>query len=167
MNCPFKIYLAGKIRANCWRHRLVPNLRDSTWGDAPLYCDTYLYVGPFFVGCDHRCYHGESTHGNYNKYDLCRQLGTTRREIRHRCLAAVEECDIFVAYIDSHDCYGTIAEIQHALDISKLVVIAFAPGIATVDKNDYWFTSCSEHRVHYDVSKLQLSGLIESLCRGF
>ena len=74
---PIRIYLAGKITKNGWRKEIVPQLR-SAWGapclDAADWRDIdplefYLggvhfhYVGPYFVGCDHGCFHGPNSHG--------------------------------------------------------------------------------------------------------
>lgn len=64
-----KIYLAGKVSKRCWRHKIVRDLRSADWENAPLrsaVCvngEAFDYVGPFFVSCDHGCYHGDGTHG--------------------------------------------------------------------------------------------------------
>lgn len=87
---PLRIYLAGPIGKHCWRHCLVPGLRDALYsGDAPDFRDvldtcnkhealpcyqavnrqlefkigSHFYVGPFFIACDHGCAHGSNSHG--------------------------------------------------------------------------------------------------------
>jgi len=161
-----KVYLAGKIRKNDWRHSLVPNLRESSWYDAPVDCGAYLYVGPFFSGCDHGCYHGPTTHGNLSGSDQCQSHSMNREKVRHRCLQGVDKCDVFLAYIDSKDCYGTIAETQTAIIKGKFIVMAFAPGIDSPTTNDFWFLSIKAHRVHFDVSESDLPELLRRIVVG-
>ena len=40
-----KIYLAGKIGKNDWRHFLVPGLRNCEWKDCPLMPSTFNMSG--------------------------------------------------------------------------------------------------------------------------
>lgn len=85
-----RVYLAGKIGKQDWRHQLFPGLDrlvtsndldewrtwkssafnhqapiiDPEWVDlAEIERDGLLYGGPYFVGCDHGGYHGRNTHG--------------------------------------------------------------------------------------------------------
>lgn len=79
-----RIYLAGKIKKNGWRHDLVPGLRDAygidqwtgywrggrdnptampeSWPELQM-PNGLLYVGPFFVSDDHGCFHSDGRHG--------------------------------------------------------------------------------------------------------
>lgn len=64
VSCPLKIYLAGKIEKNCWRHDIAPGLRGATSrGSADTVLPNITTCGPFFMSCDHGCAHGPSTHG--------------------------------------------------------------------------------------------------------
>lgn len=86
-----RIYLAGKIAMNDWRHRVVPQLRGAvdeaeTWNMTrpttfPILTRAIFgehdYVGPFFLSCDHGCAHGASTHG-VGAYALADGLVTER-----------------------------------------------------------------------------------------
>ena len=65
MNNVPTLYLAGKISKPDWRFGPVPALdRDYPEPlDTPIHCSRFIYVGPFFIGCDHACGHGPSTHG--------------------------------------------------------------------------------------------------------
>lgn len=80
-----RIYLAGKIAQNDWRHSVVPDLRnqfgsgecvqtvsgiaptrntgDWEFGPDPIKCPGFVYTGPFFVADDHGCAHGPTSHG--------------------------------------------------------------------------------------------------------
>ncbi len=74
---PKSVYLAGKIARNDWRHRIVEDgnksvhskLRNHSFEENGPYLNftfsdkLFRYVGPFFVACDHSCYHGRTTHG--------------------------------------------------------------------------------------------------------
>src|SRR5262245_48320700 len=78
---PLTVYLAGKIRKNCWRHELVAGLREATSessscpsGDPVSLPDEWPvlhravlgehhYAGPYFQSCDHGCFHGPDSHG--------------------------------------------------------------------------------------------------------
>ena len=80
---PMKIYLAGKIGKNDWRHDIVGTCLSDACSDFYAYgrqdetaqiamewpvlpkaiFAEYDYTGPYFVACDHGCFHGIGTHG--------------------------------------------------------------------------------------------------------
>jgi hypothetical protein len=91
------VYLAGKIGRNDWRHELVPELRGTVNGDCldpepvlfdptlRIDCGDFVYVGPFFVSCDHGCFHGPASHGAVGAPD--EGLSQAERGVLHgRCL---------------------------------------------------------------------------------
>lgn len=161
-----KIYLAGKITKKGWRERLVWNLHGSTWADAPLDFAGHLYTGPFFVACDHGCYHVPTGHGSINTgLKACGDdfSTITRGEVHRRCLAAIDDCDVLLAWISEHQCYGTIAEIQYALLQGRKVVVAIAPKIATPTRNEFWFVTIAAHRVEFNVTENDLTRLVGEL----
>lgn len=160
-----RLYLAGKITKNCWRHRLVPQLRHHQWEDGVIELSQFTYVGPFFIGCDHACFHGPSSHGALGDDGFVRNDAL---QVIYRCLNGVADCDLLFAYIDAGHCYGSIAEIERALMLNKRVVMAFAPGIANAIVNEFWFVSHRAHRVHFDVTADALPELLHaSLQRGY
>ena len=142
-----KVYLAGKIRKHCWRHKLVYDLRNHSWGDGPSEQSQFSYVGPFFIGCDHGCFHGDNLHGSIaiRGDDLCpgrsvnADFDSARPETVNLCLDAVRKSDLVFCYIDATDCHGTQVEIGYAIAHGIPLVIAFAPSIASEDNNDFWF----------------------------
>lgn len=152
-----QVYLGGKIRQNCWRHKLVKDLRGHHWNDGPLQQVNFDYVGPFFVCCDHGCYHHPSTHGN--GYGCSPSFDISRKTVAKLCRKAVDGCDLLFCYIDAPDCYGTIAEIERAHVRGIRVVIVFAPGIASIWKNDFWFICVNAHKVHVNIKEHQLIAL--------
>lgn len=131
-----RIYMAGKISKGDWRSRyygrnsdLYEQLLDTPgvaeWEPVPF--DNHLYTGPFFVSCDHGCYHGNNTHGvgapgddgietsDGDWYGVgCGPRGMKPRHVVSQCQLAIHRSNTFFAWIDADDCYGTIAELGYA-----------------------------------------------------
>ena len=160
-----RIYLAGKIRKNCWRHELVPGLRTAGWEGGPLVCSDFVYVGPFFVGCDHGCYHGPTTHGC--GLDLWTPDVAESHDVAKACRQAVRNSNLVFCYIESPDCYGTLVEIGWAQEADIPVVIAFAPGVARPTQNEFHLACSYAYASAFDVTKNDLPGLFERAIREF
>ena len=126
-----KAYFAGKIAKNDWRHALVPRLRNHAWGDGDLDCGKFNYVGPFFVSCDHGCYHSPESHGAYRDgcFDDGHNKPQTWKHVVDSCLHGVSSCDIVFAYIESLECVGTFTEIGYAVAKGIPVVMCVACGL--------------------------------------
>ena len=159
-----KVYFAGDISHNDWRHDIAPGLRNAgdhthDYHDAnhvAVSTDEYLletkrsgfyYVGPYFISCDHGCFHGRNGHA----------AGATLEEIggcfgdmdgsgwarRKKVLAAntarIEQADLIFAHIGKRDAYGTIAEIGFAHRAGKPIILSFSPWVKGDD--DMWFAS--------------------------
>lgn len=175
MDRPPNVYLAGKIRKHCWRHSLVSGLRDHSWNDGPLAQVGFVYVGPFFVGCDHGCFHNSSSHGTVaiRGVNTCAgremhaEFDSPHLEVANLCLGAVAKADLLFCYIDSSDCFGTLVEIGYALAHNVPVVIAFAPDVASAGDNDFWFASVKTSQVIYSVNKLDLPSLLMAAIRRY
>lgn len=148
------LYLAGKIGKNDWRHGLVPQLRQHTWGDGPITTETFIYVGPFFVNCDHGCGHAPGAHGMAQG---CIDLGYTREDVIRLNMAALMKADLIFAFINAPDCHGTIMEIGWAIASGKRVVMAFAPGITA---DDFWFSSMQCVSVHHNARPCCLADIL-------
>ncbi len=129
-----KIYFAGKVDKNDWRHEIAPGLRRHTVDESkpenivssmPLETafPSILYNGPYVINCDHGCYHGPTTHGCGSEEGTCTQEDLTRDEIMATCVSLIYKSDAVYAWIDSTDCYGTLAEIGFAKGIGKPVFI--------------------------------------------
>jgi hypothetical protein len=121
---PKRIYAAGKISRGDWRNALVDvdvsgNDSYMPWPHRRLTGSQHLYTGPYFTpGGGHGLSHGTNTHGSadiYNPHESGMGLeDESARKIFSKCLQAIQACDIFFAWIDSPDCYGTLAEIGFA-----------------------------------------------------
>lgn len=144
---PLRIYLAGKISKNCWRHSIVAGLREALpdlvscprgetepipeW---PLLTQAVFgehhYAGPFFASCDHGCFHGEDSHGIGAQAEFPQPTEKHHSHQRanavvvRRCMEAISKADLVFAWIDCLDCYGTITEIGHAHALGKRIWIA-------------------------------------------
>lgn len=136
---PRRVYLAGKIAAGDWRHKAVGGLRDSVTyhefeSEWPVLARSIFgrhdYVGPFFVCCNHGCYHGRGTHGS--DPEGCSGLSPASLEgrdtIARRCRSAIDRSDLVYAWVDDPSAYGTILEIGYALGRGRRVVLAHPPG---------------------------------------
>lgn len=150
------VYLAGKISRNDWRNKIC-----SYWGipDNPHDIihdvivdvnDSLSITGPFFIACDHGCYHGNGTHGvgavnslHSNEWGGCMGNYYTRNDVFHICKRQIDKAEIMFAYINCRDCYGTIAEIGYAHASDKEIVIVFSsPEL----KEEMWFIDKMQKR---------------------
>jgi hypothetical protein len=131
-----KVYLAGKVTKNDWRHSIVSGLRSKMWDNAPEdvgfpSCHPFsrknlqkikpsvlmddgenVYVGPLLIADDHGCYHGTTQHGGISL--LYKDSTEQRKGLFEANVEALERSDILVAYLDSFESFGTFAEIGHA-----------------------------------------------------
>lgn len=142
---PLRIYLAGRISKCDWRHELVLHLRNNIDGgvegwkevkELPM-IDGNIYVGPFFIGCDHGCYHGANSHGASG--GVCYSPDVKRREIFNKSLRGIRACDLFFVWAgkDFSEAYGTLVEIGFARGLGKKIVFAFDPVVR--EQKDQWF----------------------------
>jgi len=156
------IYFAGKIAPNCWRHDLVDTLRAAGPSDGPINCGSFIYNGPFFISCDHKCHHGEASHGVLG-IGCEVDFNETRRTVFKRNQAALKASDVIFAYIDASDCYGTLIELGWASCAGIPIFLAFAPSI---DLNEFWYAHELVARSHLGVAVISREGL-PALFRAF
>ena len=152
-----RIYFAGKITANCWRHDLVPQLRGWQQASGPIDCGRFIYTGPFFVSCDHKCRHGDATHGVLG-IGCEPELEETREAVFEKNQAALQSSSRVFAYIASPNCYGTLIELGWAARAGIPVFIVFAP---SVDHEDFWYAQQLSRRAIFSPIIATRSGLPE------
>ncbi len=142
-----RVYLAGKISKNDWCHELVKGARITAeiWEQISALPMTTgdTMVGPFFVACDHGCFHSRGTHGARlpEETSLCApdsQHPISKHRVRQKALYGIEGCDLFIAYLglDFNSAYGTMAEIGAAHVWGKQIVLVIHPKLAS---EDFWF----------------------------
>jgi hypothetical protein len=126
------LYLAGKIEKHCWRHKIVSGLkihqgegwRGERWPilSGAIRLDGIIadYSGPYFVGCDHGCFHDlQHAWGNGFCGDADPDFGVV-----DLCTRAIQGADIVFAWINTNDCFGTIAELGMAHALGKTIWVA-------------------------------------------
>jgi hypothetical protein len=154
-----KVYLAGKIGKNDWRHDLLPGLRGALSEEdlqlAPfpdeelMLAEHVAYTGPFFISDDHGCSHGPTSHGNgidgclvsFVKDESCSRLA-----VAERCRLGIERSTAVFVWIDDATAFGTLVEIGIAAALNKRVWI-YTP--EDFDSSEMWFAShiASEGRI--------------------
>lgn len=141
-----RIYFAGKIAKNDWRHSIVSGISKGFVTDS--FCPsgrlvnpqpwrilegaifgTHDYTGPYFIRCDHGCCHGDKTHGCADDYGDnhgadTRLSGEAARFVHDQCLAAIRKSDLLFAWHDSdnYDFHGTLFELGYAHALKKRIV---------------------------------------------
>ena len=155
-------YLAGKISQNDWRF-YSPGFvypEDIKKGIDFDVNDNLTITGPFFIACDHGCYHGPNKHGvgavnslpsifnmgiekSDEEYAGCMGTFFSREDVLNICKMQIDKADILFAYIDKSDCYGTLAEIGYAHALGKDIVIVFANENL---KQEMWFVDKMQQR---------------------
>lgn len=170
-----RIYLAGKVGKNDWRHEIVPGLRavitaqDAEYVVAPpdewpalQFFGSHSYVGPYFIGCDHGCFHGPSQHGcislipEANEAEQRASLQRRQAAVRRLCLRAVAQADLVFAYIESTDAFGTCFELGFAEALGKTVEVC-AP--EALDLSEWWL-SIGHRTIHRGDPGSALRGLV-------
>ena len=130
------VYLAGKIEPNGWRQKII-DIRNNFFGEEKdkirngitiKYNDHINITGPFFLSCDHSCYHGNNSHGvGLSSYNDCYGLSDhfTEDEVKHICLKQIKKSDVIFAYINDDTCYGTLYELGFAAALNKPILLLF------------------------------------------
>lgn len=150
-----RIYLAGKIDKNDWRHSIVPELRwhDATYGH--LETESFIYTGPFFQSCDHGCFHGNATHGAMTPTQ--KQRTVAQQRTFKNCLTGVQSADLVIIYINSSDAYGTLIETGWVQALKKDHVLVFSSSISTKASNEFWFAKMGQPiDISYGVNERQI-----------
>jgi hypothetical protein len=123
-----KVYLAGKIGKWDWRHSIFKGLRESSPGSPPRDMDGFAYAGPYFLSCDHGCYHGRGSHGVGADEDgrfECSETPVPPVMVVQRCRECIRSADVVFAFIDGANPYGTILELGLAIGLGKPVYLAY------------------------------------------
>lgn len=136
-----RVYLAGKIAKSDWRHGIFGDLRSSSPDSPPAPVDGFAYAGPFFVSCDHGCYHGPGSHGvgaPSGKGCHSGDWGVGPASPTHiLCRDWLASSDFVFAYVDGPNPYGTILELGIAAALRIPVFLAFGlpdPRYGTCDE---------------------------------
>lgn len=126
-----KVYLAGRIKPNDWRCELTvepsPIHDVKEWREVSelLMKDGNTLVGPFFIACDHGCYHGNCSHGAGILKCTCDGGSASAHEVFTKALGGIAQCDLFFVWAgeDFDEAHGTMVEIGYARAWNKRIVI--------------------------------------------
>lgn len=167
------IYMAGKIGPDIiWREQFSEK-NESPWeiydveGGYRINRDRLVshspalrghdYCGPFFIACDHCCFHGHGTHGaGAGKEGNCAGKNIRRADVFNFNMECIQRCDIFIAWFNNRDefysAYGTIYEIGYAKALQKRIYIGTPE---TSIPSDVWFSMAAADAVvvNVDVEK--------------
>ena len=130
------VYLAGKIRKNDWRSAIVTDIRSIASGTDYILSDhtvktiiNSLWVsGPFFISCDHGCYHGDQSHGvGAGGCGCCGEgRGVPASVVTKVCQRQIDRSNFVFAYIEDETCFGTLCEIGYAIGKGIPVTVLFS-----------------------------------------
>lgn len=151
-----KVYLAGKISKNGWRNELGCNAsvyaggKMGEWGVEEISPNIFC-TGPWFVSCDHGCFHGDKMHGVglpvLTENACTSEPSLSRSKVVQLCLKAIDDCDFVFCWLDEPGAYGTMFEIGYAIGKGKKVYVSgpvFSKGPPNYDEGDppeEWFAS--------------------------
>ena len=106
--------------------------------------DSFIYTGPFTIGCDHGCFHGFGSHGCGVEQSVksrgagCAGKGIKPETVVDACLKQVARSDVLFATLSKEGQHGTVAEISSAVQMGKPVFI-YAEEDAAFNLKEYWF----------------------------
>jgi hypothetical protein len=96
----------------------------------PWWRDPYCHGG----SCDSGFPHGYSADGQPWQEE------SDKKQIANAVSKAIRASDLLFAWIDSHDCYGTLLEIGYARGLGKTVVAVFSD---TIDARELWLAQAA------------------------
>ena len=177
-----RIYMAGKVGKRDWRHQLLGVDRIAHgWDDFTTYhtngwqeFELLTYVGPFFVSCDHACFHHNGVHGAASLthpkdgHTICTALsdGPSPTQVHRRAVQGILDSNIVLAYIDKPDAYGTLFEIGFAVANKKRVVLCISDELRDIEK-DFWFIARGASVTHYNTTFEKLKNILHLEVRNF
>lgn len=172
------IYLAGKISHRDWRQQIV-DIRNGVMyqGDYNVskiknlklsYNNDIDIVGPFFLSCDHSCYHGENNHGlGINCPNGCYGENTfTEKQVNYICLSQIRRADVVFAYIDDTTCYGSLFELGYAKALNKPIFILYNLKNRDLLK-DMWFINQSSYTYDVDANYENIKEAFDEMIKEF
>lgn len=142
---PKNIYMAGKISlgipTNDWRRTIYDYY---PYENLPL-PGFHTYVGPYPISVGGHgirmipCTHGLGGYETENDgdADYSAEDDIDKNYVVDRCFAGIDQCDILFAWIDTMDCYGTLAEIGYAKAMNKQILIGFSEKL-TIPKSNFY-----------------------------
>ncbi len=170
-NRPIRVYLGGKIGMHDWRSNLfAPEVNDINTSAKTLLANTQSmvcrrtiegidlqYAGPYFLGCDHGCYHYNQDHAlgaswkwetdkwiSGNRRYLCSgEQFITRHDAIQLCEAWLASANVMVIWAsdDFHTAHGTHVEIGYARAKGIPILLMIDRKITPEYVREWWFAA--------------------------
>lgn len=149
-----RVYLAGKIEKNDWRHDLFPDLRVSqlsTGVRAEVTSEGLIYMGPFFSSCGHGCAHGPSQHGSgvdgVGCFEGQADTELVRGKVARTCLRSIESSTFIYCWIEDLTAYGSLFELGYARAKAKQIFVAVKKSEKGQElSSELWFALTQAHK---------------------
>lgn len=130
---PSRVYFAGRIKKNCWRHSIIGRTISSDDVHAEFVPHDLIrfgtdqqfeYTGPYFRACDHGCSHGSATHGA--AAGCIEDAAQSRRQVFRAALNGIQRADTIFVWLDRYhgEANATKAEVGYAFALEKNIVLA-------------------------------------------
>ena len=142
------VYMAGRMEEPCWRPFSVYDPR-GTYDDIPIprvmsfNGRPILYTGPYRTDL--------SNHSFLHGLDGAQCCG--EKEVFERSIAGIKACEVFFAWFDDLEAFGTLVEVGIAHALRKRIVIGFGSGLLPDKDDDYrdemWFYGGSAHNLWF------------------
>jgi hypothetical protein len=143
------LYFAGKISSDDWRLTLFPDLRQARLpGNPPPESVSVTapggflvaYTGPFFISCDHGCWHGPGTHGvGVGLPSTDGGVADPEIDVVRRSLAGIARAERVFAFVENPSAYGTFAEMGFAAALGRPIFLALDTRQPIAWSRDAWF----------------------------
>jgi hypothetical protein len=170
---PLKVYFAGKVRDPTIDYRSLffgnPSIMLHDIGcvygfptrvPQSVHDGSVQYGGPSAISAqdagyrshrlEHEVYDVDAPVGHAGwefLYKIDELGGLSSKQILYRCMYQIRMCDAMYVYIDSLDCYGTIAEIGYAYALGKPIHVVIAKELDT--DGELWFAESMATTVDY------------------
>jgi hypothetical protein len=145
------IYFAGRMDGskynNDWRNAVegfdglhMVELNDNVDCDTRIDCGTFWYGGPFISGKTggHTSGHTSFTEEHQAIWDVDK--------------LQIERADLFLAYIDDAQAFGTLVEIGYAAALGKKIVLGFSERMRPREYADLWLCRMTAAKVYWGSS---------------
>jgi hypothetical protein len=150
------IYFAGRMKAqkwgDDWRNSIgeFEGLYSAVGGDQTIRsdraidCGSFWYGGPFYVDYTggHCCGHLAGLDRDWDSTDA-------RRDIWDADTRMIQRANLFVAYIDDAEAYGTLVEIGYAAALQKYIVIGFSDTMKNSDYAQLWLSRMTAAKCYW------------------
>ena len=145
------VYFGGRMngcrKCKDWRNAIgfygFDDMLNGVDDEVPVTHDTkiefrdFIYSGPFAIdtASGHATGHADDPGNRGRVWDLD----------RHQ----IARCDLFIAYIEDLEAYGTLVEVGYAAALGKPIALGFSDELAEDEFEELWFARMAAWKVYY------------------